>query len=79
MSWRGRDPLPYRSGCYALESSLRATPHIGGPGQKARDDVDMSKLSLIRIASQVWLDVVFVNVNGHRIGPWRGAPPAACC
>lgn len=55
---------PYHSWCYGLDGRLRATPHVGGPGQNTHKDVYMDDLSLIRIRSQVWRDVVFVNVDG---------------
>ena len=56
---------PYHSWCYALDGSLRATPHVGGPGQNMHEDVDKSELGLIRIKSHVWRDVIFVNVDGQ--------------
>ncbi len=55
---------PYHSWCYGLNGALRATPHVGGPGQNTHEDVNMDDLGLIRIRSYVWHDVVFVNVDG---------------
>ncbi|WP_136439392.1 aromatic ring-hydroxylating oxygenase subunit alpha [Pacificoceanicola onchidii] len=56
---------PYHSWCYALNGDLRATPHVGGPGQNTHEDVQMDKLGLIRIRAYVWRDVIFVNVDGN--------------
>jgi choline monooxygenase len=55
---------PYHSWCYALNGDLRATPHVGGPGNNLHDDIKRDELGLIRIPSHVWRDVVFVNVSG---------------
>ena len=55
---------PYHSWCYGLDGALRATPHVGGPGQNQHADIDMDALGLWRIRSHVWRDVIFVNVDG---------------
>lgn len=55
---------PYHSWCYDLKGKLRATPHVGGPGQNAHPDLDRDKLGLIEVRSRVWRDVVFVNLDG---------------
>ncbi len=55
---------PYHSWCYALNGDLRATPHVGGPGQNTHDDIKRDELGLTRIRSHVWHDVVFVNISG---------------
>ncbi|SEW29381.1 Phenylpropionate dioxygenase, large terminal subunit [Cognatiyoonia koreensis] len=62
---RGTIRCPYHSWCYSLNGQLRATPHVGGPGQNKHDDIRLDELGLIRIASHVWQDVVFVNVDGN--------------
>ena len=54
---------PYHSWCYSLKGELRATPHVGGPGQNTHEDIDNNALGLIRIRSHVWRDVVYVNIN----------------
>ncbi len=59
---RGTIRCAYHSWCYGLEGKLRATPHVGGPGQNIHKDVDRSELGLIEIPSHVWMGVVFVNV-----------------
>lgn len=61
---RGAIRCPYHSWCYGLDGSLRTTPHVGGPGQNSHDDIDMSKLGLVRFRSHVWRDVIFVNIDG---------------
>ncbi|WP_108862125.1 aromatic ring-hydroxylating dioxygenase subunit alpha [Ruegeria sp. Alg231-54] len=55
---------PYHSWCYSLKGELRATPHVGGPGQNKHEDVNREDLGLIRVRSYVWRDVIFVNVDG---------------
>lgn len=62
---RGTIRCPYHSWCYGLNGALRATPHVGGPGQNTHDDIKPAELGLIRIASHVWQDVVFVNIDGQ--------------
>ena len=56
---------PYHSWCYALNGELRATPHVGGPGQNTHSDIRNSELGLFRVRSFVWRDVIFVNVDGN--------------
>lgn len=65
---RGAIRCPYHSWCYGLNGELRTTPHVGGPGQNTHEDIDVSKLGLIRIRSYVWRDVIFVNVDGTAPG-----------
>ncbi|MFK7993259.1 MAG: aromatic ring-hydroxylating dioxygenase subunit alpha [Granulosicoccus sp.] len=55
---------PYHSWCYALDGSLQATPHVGGPGCNVHESIKRDELGLHEIASSVWLGVVFVNVSG---------------
>lgn len=61
---RGTIRCPYHSWCYGLNGELRAAPHVGGPGQNKHEKMDFSKLSLIRIRTYIWRDVVFVNIDG---------------
>ena len=56
---------PYHSWCYDLKGKLRATPHVGGPGQNTHDEIKRDELGLIRVPHYVWNDVVFVNVDGQ--------------
>ncbi len=55
---------PYHSWCYDLKGRLRATPHVGGPGQNAHEDIRRDELGLTEIRSRVWRDVIFVNMDG---------------
>jgi len=55
---------PYHSWCYSLKGELKATPHVGGPGQNSHPDMKRENLGLIEIRSRVWRDVIFVNMDG---------------
>jgi len=55
---------PYHSWCYSLNGDLKATPHVGGPGHNTHELVNQSELSLFKVRSYVWHDIVFVNVSG---------------
>ena len=55
---------PYHSWCYSTQGRLVATPHVGGPGRNADPALDRDALGLIEVASHVWRDVVFVNLDG---------------
>ena len=55
---------PYHSWCYDLTGRLRATPHVGGPGQNSHEDIKRDELGLIEVRSKVWRDVIFVNLDG---------------
>jgi phenylpropionate dioxygenase-like ring-hydroxylating dioxygenase large terminal subunit len=59
---------PYHSWCYATDGRLLATPHVGGPGRNAAPGIDRDALGLIELRSQVWRDVVWIDLQG-------GAPP----
>lgn len=61
---RGTIRCPYHSWCYGLDGSLRATPHVGGPGNNYDENVHRDDFGLFRIRSHVWRDIVFVNVSG---------------
>jgi len=55
---------PYHSWCYDLKGKLRATPHVGGPGQNTHADIKRDELGLFRVAHYVWHDIIFVNIDG---------------
>ncbi|HEX6143649.1 MAG TPA: aromatic ring-hydroxylating dioxygenase subunit alpha [Geminicoccaceae bacterium] len=55
---------PYHSWCYNLDGSLKATPHVGGPGHNAHPALDRRQLGLKPVRSAVWLDLVFVDLSG---------------
>lgn len=56
---------PYHSWGYDLDGALRATPHVGGPGCNTHPDVRREELGLIGVRSQVWMDMVFVDLSGR--------------
>ncbi len=62
---RGTIRCPYHSWSYNLDGNLRATPHVGGPGQNAHEDIDKNELGLKKINSTVYLGVIFVNISGN--------------
>ncbi len=55
---------PYHSWCYGLDGRLVATPHVGGPGQNVHPEIKRDELGLVEVASHIWRDVVFVNLDG---------------
>lgn len=65
---RGTLRCPYHSWCYSLNGQLRATPHVGGPGQNIHDEIKRDDLSLDEFPSAMYRDVIFTNVS-------RTAPP----
>lgn len=62
---RGTIRCPYHSWCYGLKGDLRATPHVGGPGQNLHTDIKRNELGLLAVRSYVWQDTIFVNVDGR--------------
>lgn len=56
---------PYHSWCYALTGELVATPHVGGPGHNTHEEIRRGELGLVEIRSQIWRDIVFVNISGN--------------
>ena len=56
---------PYHSWCYATDGRLVATPHVGGPGRNSAPGIDRAALGLIEVRSQVWRDVVWINLSGE--------------
>jgi phenylpropionate dioxygenase-like ring-hydroxylating dioxygenase large terminal subunit len=61
---RGAIRCPYHSWSYDLDGALKATPHVGGPGNNVHEAIDRDTLGLIEVRSHVWRDVVFVNISG---------------
>ena len=55
---------PYHSWTYDLGGNLRATPNVGGPGKNEVEGFDRSGHGLREVRSEVWLDLVFVNLSG---------------
>ncbi|MEL6168703.1 MAG: aromatic ring-hydroxylating dioxygenase subunit alpha [Pseudomonadota bacterium] len=56
---------PYHSWCYGQDGALKATPHVGGPGQNVADGIHRNTLGLVPVRAHVWRDVVFVNMSGQ--------------
>ncbi len=61
---KGVISCPYHAWCYELNGKLRATPHVGGPGNNVDPNIDRATLGLLEVRSHVWMDLVFVNVTG---------------
>ncbi|MEL6682482.1 MAG: aromatic ring-hydroxylating dioxygenase subunit alpha [Pseudomonadota bacterium] len=55
---------PYHSWCYGTDGKLVSTPHVGGPGHNSHDAIDKSLFGLIEVRSHIWLNTVFINVDG---------------
>jgi phenylpropionate dioxygenase-like ring-hydroxylating dioxygenase large terminal subunit len=55
---------PYHSWCYNFDGSLRTTPHVGGPGKNLHDCVKREELGLIEVRSHIFMDLIFVNLDG---------------
>lgn len=55
---------PYHAWSYDLDGQLKATPHVGGPNIHKDDTVICEDLSLNRVRSALWRDVVFINLSG---------------
>ncbi|MGF1610645.1 MAG: aromatic ring-hydroxylating dioxygenase subunit alpha [Kiloniellales bacterium] len=55
---------PYHSWVYDLDGRLRATPHLGGPGQRHCDGFQPQRHGLRAVRSAVWFDQVFVDLSG---------------
>ena len=60
---RGPITCPYHAWSYDLEGTLRRTPHVGGPGVDTIDSLHHCDYPLITVRSQVWRDIIFVNVG----------------
>ena len=60
---RGTIRCPYHSWSYNLDGSLRATPHVGGPGHNHHKDLNKKHLGLVKIQSYIFLGVIFVNIS----------------
>ncbi|MGB7205010.1 MAG: SRPBCC family protein [Anderseniella sp.] len=54
----------YHSWCYNFDGSLRTTPHVGGPGKNLHECVKREELGLIEVRSHIFMDMIFVNMDG---------------
>lgn len=55
---------PYHAWCYGLDGELRSTPHVGGQNCHSHDAIVRERLTLFEVPATVWMDVVFVNLDG---------------
>lgn len=55
---------PYHSWTYDLNGALKGTPHVGGINQHKDPRFACEKHGLKPLRSQVWMDMVFVNLSG---------------
>ena len=58
---------PYHSWSYDFKGNLIATPHIGGLNIHQSETFNKNKSKLKEVRSEVWMDMVFVNVNSNEI------------
>ena len=58
---------PYHSWSYDFEGNLIATPHIGGFNIHQSDKFDKTKSNLKEVKSQIWMDIIFVNINSNEV------------
>ncbi len=54
---------PYHTWSYRLDGALVAAPYQDGTAAGALDEETKSGLGLIRIATAIWCDIVFVNLS----------------
>lgn len=62
---KGAIRCPYHSWTYGLNGQLRGTPHIGGVNQHQIEGFDRSLHGLREVRSELWLDLIFVNLSGE--------------
>lgn len=58
---------PYHSWSYDFDGKLVATPHIGGLNVHEIDKFDKSKSNLKEVRTKVWMDIIFININGNEL------------
>ena len=58
---------PYHFWSYNFEGNLVATPHIGGLNKHQSEKFDKSKSKLKEVKTQIWMDIIFVNINSNEI------------
>ena len=54
---------PYHSWSYDFNGKLTVTPHIGGLGKHEVEGFDKNKSNLKEIKSNIWMDLIFININ----------------
>ena len=58
---------PYHSWSYDFDGRLVATPHIGGLNIHETDKFDKSSSNLKEVRTKVWMDIIFININGNEL------------
>lgn len=56
---------PYHSWSYNFNGELERTPHIGGLNQHKLESFDKSRNNLKEVRSNVWMDLIFVNIDSN--------------
>ena len=56
---------PYHSLSYDFKGKLTVTPHIGGLGKHEVEGFDKNKSNLKEIKSNIWMDLIFININSN--------------
>ena len=56
---------PYHSWSYDFNGKLTVTPHIGGLGKHEVEGFDKNKSNLKEINSNIWMDLIFININSN--------------
>ncbi|MFD2207012.1 aromatic ring-hydroxylating oxygenase subunit alpha [Kiloniella antarctica] len=64
---QGMIRCPYHSWTYDLNGGLRGTPHIGGVGVHTAEGFSCEGNGLREIRSEVWMDMVFINLSGDAL------------
>ena len=58
---------PYHSWSYDFDGKLVATPHIGGLNVHETEKFDKSSSNLKEVRTKVWMDIIFININGNEL------------
>jgi choline monooxygenase len=58
---------PYHSWSYDFKGNLVVTPHIGGLNIHQSENFDKAKSNLKEIRTQIWMDIIFININSNEI------------
>ena len=56
---------PYHSWSYDFNGKLTVTPHLGGLGKHEVEGFDKNKSNLKEIKSNIWMDLIFININSN--------------
>ncbi len=64
MEVQGALRCRYHSWSYSLEGELKGTPHLGGIGEHRRAGFDPCEHGLKPVRSEVWMDIIFINLSG---------------